>query len=152
MAELLIQNLDDIDRVATEFLQLVGNRRHFAFVAPMGSGKTTFISALCRALGMEEEASSPTFAIVNEYASRSVAADVAGAADVCDVKPVRVFHFDFYRLDTLEEVADLGLDEYFDTDAYCFMEWPEIAAPLLPDDTLPVRLTPRPDGTRLLSF
>ncbi len=138
MMEIIIESPEDIDRAAREFLDWLGERRHVAFLAPMGTGKTTLIAAVCRRLGMADEASSPTFSIVNEYAPASG----TGRG---------VFHFDFYRIDDPAEVEDLGLDEYFESGALCLMEWPEIAGPFLPEDTVVVRMETLPDGRRRLS-
>lgn len=138
MMEITIESPENIREAARRFLAVVGNTRHFAFDAPMGAGKTTFISALCRELGMEEEASSPTFSIINEYRS----------ADGHDT----VYHFDFYRIESPEEALDMGLDDYFDSDSRCFIEWPENIGALLPDDTLRVAIRINPDNTRTLLF
>lgn len=135
--EIRIANEADLDRAAAEFLAALDGRRHIALVGPMGAGKTTLTAAVGRVLGVTDEVSSPTFSIINEYRDR-------------DGNPV--YHFDFYRIDTPEEAMDLGLDEYFDSDALCLMEWPEKVASFLPDDVLPVRLTVNPDGSRTLAF
>ena len=113
-----------------------GVSRSLAFLAPMGTGKTTFISALCEALGVDDVVNSPTFAIVNEYYSRRWE------------EPV--YHFDFYRLRSLDEARAIGLEDYLSSGHLCLMEWPEIIEPLLPDDTLVVRLSENPDGSRTL--
>ena len=113
-----------------------GVSRSLAFLAPMGTGKTTFISALCEALGVDDVVNSPTFAIVNEYYSRRWQ------------EPV--YHFDFYRLRSLDEARAIGLEDYLSSGHLCLMEWPEVIEPLLPDDTLVVRLTENPDGSRTL--
>lgn len=133
---LIISSPADLDRAAREFLAAIGRDRHIAFIAPMGSGKTTFIAAICRALDMEEEATSPTFSIVNEYRSP---------------QDGRIFHFDFYRVEDPAEIEDLGLDEYFDSPALCLMEWPEAAAAFLPDDTRFFRIAVNPDESRVIS-
>lgn len=136
--EIVIRNLQDLDRAAEEFLGAIGDNRLIAFYAPMGAGKTTFTTALCKALGVREDAvSSPTFAIVNEYRS--------GSGDP-------IYHFDFYRIAKLEEALDIGLYDYLDSGALCLMEWPENVEGLLPDETLRVSITPMPDGSRLLSW
>lgn len=127
----------ELDRAAREFLVAVGERRHIAFHAPMGAGKTTFVSAVCHALGAEDDVSSPTFSIINEYRDR-------------EGRPI--FHFDFYRIDDDAQALDLGLDEYFDSDALCLMEWPENACRFLPDDTLDVCIDVADDGTREITF
>lgn len=135
--KILISNEADIERGAREFLDAVGSRRHIAFHAPMGAGKTTFTSAICRVLGVEDDVNSPTFSIINEYR------DAGGAP---------VFHFDFYRIDSPAQALDLGLDEYFDSDALCLMEWPENVDGFLPDDTLDVSISVGDDGSRTISF
>ena len=104
----------------------------------MGAGKTTFITAVCKALGVEEDAiSSPTFAIVNEYRMRSG-------------EPL--FHFDFYRIEHLEEALDIGLYDYLDSGALCLIEWPENIEGLLPEETLKVQIRVNPDQSRTLSW
>ena len=134
--EILIRDLQDLDRAAREFLQAIGDDKLVAFYAPMGAGKTTFTTAICKALGVREDAvSSPTFAIVNEYRS--------GTGEP-------IYHFDFYRITKLEEALDIGLYDYLDSGALCLMEWPENIEDLLPEETLRVSITPRPDGSRLL--
>lgn len=135
--KITITTENDIDRAAREFLDAIGDSRHIAFRAPMGAGKTTFTSALCRALGVADDVSSPTFSIINEYRD---------AAD----RPV--YHFDFYRIDDDAQALDLGLDEYFDSDALCLMEWPENVDAFLPDDTLFVEISVGADGSRTITF
>ena len=135
---LVIPSLAEIDTAAAEFLRRIGDRRLVAFDASMGAGKTTFITALCRCLGVRSDAvSSPTFAIINEY--RTAAGEP-------------VFHFDFYRITKLEEALDIGLYDYLDSGALCLMEWPENIEALLPEETLRVSITVAPDGTRTLSW
>jgi len=133
-----IDGLSDLPRAAGEFLQAIGERTPVAFYAPMGAGKTTFITALCKALGVEEDAvSSPTFAIVNEYRGGG------GAA---------IFHFDFYRMERPEEALDIGLYDYLDSGCLCLMEWPENIEPLLPEETLRIHICVNPDGSRTLTW
>lgn len=135
---LTITSIDQIDDAAHDFLKANANSRWFAFLGDMGAGKTTFIRALCRQLGVEETVTSPSFAIVNEYKiQRAVTVEQMSN----DVAPTRVFHFDFYRLRSAEDVLAIGIDEYFRNDAYCFMEWPQIAEAFLPDETVVVRIT-----------
>lgn len=134
--EIIVENEGCLDSAAAEFLAALGPRTHVAFRAPMGAGKTTFISAVCRTLGMEEEATSPTFSIVNEY---------RGGGRT-------VYHFDFYRLDDVREAVDLGLDEYFDSGALCLMEWPDVAEALLPEDTVTAEITVLPDESRKITL
>ena len=121
-----IQDLQDLDRAAGEFLEAVGDHRLIAFYAPMAAGKTTFTTAVCRRLGVREDAvSSPTFAIVNEYRSGSG-------------EPV--YHFDFYRIERLEEAYDIGYENYFYSGNLCLIEWPEMIEPLLPEKYIRVEI------------
>lgn len=136
--EIIIRDLSDLGRAAEEFLKEIGGHRLIAFFAPMASGKTTFTTAICKALGVEEDAvSSPTFAIVNEYRS-------AGGEPV--------YHFDFYRIERLEEAYDIGLFDYLDSGNLCIMEWPENIEELLPEETLRVVISIRPDQSRVVAW
>ena len=136
--QIVIAGLEDLDRAAREFLKAIGKATLVAFYAPMGAGKTTFTTAVCKALGVKEDAiSSPTFAIVNEYRSG------AGAP---------IYHFDFYRIERPEEALDIGLYDYLDSGALCLMEWPENIEGLLPEETLRVHIAVNPDGSRTLSW
>ncbi len=136
--QIQIAGLEDLERAAKEFLQLLGGHTLVAFYAPMGAGKTTFTTALCKVLGVEEDAiSSPTFAIVNEYRGKGG-------------RPV--FHFDFYRIDNPAEALDIGLYDYLDSGELCLMEWPENIEGLLPEETLRVQISVQPDGSRLLAW
>ena len=136
--QISIAGLQDLERAAGAFIREIGNHTLVAFYAPMGAGKTTFTTAVCKALGVREDAvSSPTFAIVNEYR--------AG-----DGKPV--FHFDFYRLEDPAEALDIGLYDYLDSGHLCLMEWPENVEPLLPEETLRVHISVLPDHSRLLEW
>lgn len=133
-----IKSLSELESAARDFLAQVGDHRLLAFEAPMGAGKTTFIAALCRVLGVDADAvSSPTFALVNEYRARGG-------------EPV--YHFDFYRIEHPSEALDIGFYEYVDSGCLCLMEWPENIEELLPDDTLRVRIKVAPDGTRTLNW
>ncbi len=135
--EITIQGIKDIDRAAEEFLRKIGDRKLVAFFAPMGAGKTTFTTAICRALGVTDPVGSPTFAIVNEYMR-------------ADGEPM--YHFDFYRINKLSEAMDIGLDDYLYSGCLCIMEWPENIEELLPEDTLRVDILVNPDGSRTLSW
>lgn len=135
---IVIRSLQEIDRAAEAFLAEVAGHNIIALYAPMGAGKTTFTTALCRQLGVREDAvSSPTFAIVNEY--RTAAGEP-------------LYHFDFYRISKPQEALDIGLYEYLDSGALCIMEWAENIADLLPDETLVVTISVLPDETRVLSW
>lgn len=129
----IICTLDNMAAAAAEFLDAVGDNRLIAFQGHLGAGKTTFIKALCDLLGVVDNVCSPTFTIVNEYR----------AAD-----GQSVFHFDFYRIDDLREAQDLGLEEYFFSGCFCFMEWPEKIADLLPEEVLDVEIEPIDQNTR----
>ncbi|MDR2811161.1 MAG: tRNA (adenosine(37)-N6)-threonylcarbamoyltransferase complex ATPase subunit type 1 TsaE [Tannerellaceae bacterium] len=120
------------------FISRMKDHRIFAFHGDMGAGKTTFIKAVCKALGVEEVVNSPTFSIVNEYRIEST--------------NQRIFHFDFYRINRLDEAEDLGLQDYFYSANLCFIEWPDIIEPYLPDDTLHVFIRENPDGSRTLEM
>ena len=135
--EIIIKSLDQIEQAARIFVQNIGTRKVFAFYGKMGAGKTTFIKAVCRTLGVEDVITSPTFAIVNEYT------DATGSP---------VFHFDFYRIKKLEEVYDMGYEDYFYSHNLCFLEWPELIEDILPDDAVRVSIEELPDGCRRLTI
>lgn len=135
--EILINGTDDLERAAREFLVEIGDNRLVAFFAPMGSGKTTFTTAVCKVLGVTDPVGSPTFAIVNEYMTAS--------GDP-------MFHFDFYRINKLSEAIDIGLYDYLDSGCLCMMEWPENIEELLPEETLRITMTVNPDQTRTLCW
>lgn len=137
MGKIIIDGVDDLDRAAREFLKQTEGVGIYAFYGSMGAGKTTFISAICRVLGVGDEVASPTFTIVNEYRSAD------GQA---------VYHFDFYRIERLQEVLDIGYEEYIDSDGICLMEWPEKIEGLLPEDALRVSIAELPDGSREVVF
>ena len=126
-------SLENIDNAAVDFLQKTGDCRHFAFYGSMGVGKTTFIKALCKALGAQGIVTSPTFALVNEYNT-----DNGG----------QLYHFDFYRINKPEEVFDFGCEEYFASGEYCFVEWPEKAEIALPPDICKVYMRELENGNR----
>jgi tRNA threonylcarbamoyladenosine biosynthesis protein TsaE len=135
--QLKINTLQDIHTVAGQFLEATKGHTVFAFYGAMGAGKTSFIKAICEVLGVEDVITSPTFAIVNEYARP-------------DGEPI--YHFDFYRINKMEEAYDLGYEEYFYSKCYCFIEWPEKIESLLPENCTAVHLVEQADGSRLLSF
>lgn len=132
-----IRDLEDYPRAAREFVQLLGTGRIFAFYGNMGSGKTTFIKSICEELGVEDPVNSPTFAIVNEYEDR---------------EQNTIYHFDFYRIKSLEEVYNMGYEEYFYNGATCFIEWPGLIEELLPEECVKVLVEEEEDGTRTVKI
>ena len=135
--EIKIQDIEHIREAAREFIEHIGERRVFAFYGKMGAGKTTFVKAICEELGVEDVITSPTFAIINEYTS---------------AKDDTIFHFDFYRIKKLEEVYDMGYEDYFYSGALCFIEWPELIEEILPDDAVRVNIIEQEDGSRTITF
>ena len=135
---LIVPNLEALPQAAHDFVAAMDDRTVFAFHGEMGAGKTTFIKALCLVLGVEDEVNSPTFAIVNEYRSATTAE--------------LIYHFDCYRLKKIEEAVDLGFEDYMDSSALCFIEWPEIVEELLPGDTVHVNITVGEDGSRTITW
>ena len=135
--EIQVASLNDLDVAAHKFIELMGDETVYAFHGEMGVGKTTFISALVRALGVDEdEANSPSFAIVNEYRS--------------DTTAELIYHFDLYRLETMDEILDIGFEDYLDCGALCLIEWPEKVEDILPDDTVEVTIRLNDDHSRTI--
>lgn len=135
--EITIKSLNDIQQAAHDFVAAMGDNTVFALYGPMGVGKTTFTKAVCEELGVKDNITSPTFAIVNEYRSNT---------------DELIYHFDFYRIKKLEEVYDMGYEDYFYSGAICFIEWPELIEELLPLDAVKVTISENPDGTRKVIF
>lgn len=138
MMKLTIRSLDTIRETAREFVANMGQASVFAFYGKMGAGKTTFVKAICEELGVEDVITSPTFAIVNEYQSTKTGGPI--------------YHFDFYRIKKLDEVYDVGYEDYFYSGAPCFLEWPELIEEILPNDAVKVTITEQEDGTRIVEF
>ena len=136
--EIKIENLESIREAAKTFIANIGENTVFAFYGKMGAGKTTFVKAVCEELGVDDVITSPTFSIVNEYRS----------GDTGEL----IYHFDFYRVKKIEEVYDMGFEDYFYSGALCFIEWPEMIAPLLPEDTVQVRIEVQENGNRILTL
>ena len=131
-----IRSLFGLPSTATDILSFAGCSRIFLFYGGMGAGKTTLIKALCEALGVKDNISSPTFSIVNEY-----------------IYPMgKIYHFDFYRLKKQEEALDIGCEEYFYSGNYCFIEWPEKIPDLLPEHFIKVEITALPDNSRKITL
>ncbi|MDE6856725.1 MAG: tRNA (adenosine(37)-N6)-threonylcarbamoyltransferase complex ATPase subunit type 1 TsaE [Muribaculaceae bacterium] len=136
--EIIINGIVDLPRAAAEFLAAIGDRRIVALRGNMGAGKTTLVAELMRQLRMDDEASSPTFAIANEYHSSETGQTV--------------YHFDFYRLESSAEAYDIGIEDYWDSGNLCLMEWTENIEDILPDETLFVDIEELPDGSRRISM
>ncbi|MDI9603771.1 MAG: tRNA (adenosine(37)-N6)-threonylcarbamoyltransferase complex ATPase subunit type 1 TsaE [Bacteroidota bacterium] len=132
-----IHDVTGVEAAARAFVQVMGEDTVFALYGNMGVGKTTLIKAVCKELGVEETVTSPTFAIVNEYSLPN------GAP---------VYHFDCYRVEKLEELFDLGFEEYLYSDALCFIEWPELVEPLLPERAIKVTIRERDNGSRVVDI
>ena len=133
-----IAGTDGLAAAARQFVEAMGERRVFAFYGKMGAGKTTFIKAICEAMGVEDTVTSPTFAIVNEYGVN---------------KEFRsVYHFDFYRIKNLREAYDIGTEDYFYSGSPCFIEWPELVEELLPENTVRVSIEVEEDGARTVTL
>ena len=131
-------SIDNIHDAAKTFINNMGTGKVFAFYGKMGAGKTTFIKAVCEELGVMDVITSPTFAIVNEYRS-----DTTGEL---------IYHFDFYRIKKLEEVYDMGYEDYFYSGALCFLEWPELIEELLPSDAVKVTISETDNGDRMIEW
>lgn len=130
-----------LPEAASQFARAMADATVFAFHGPMGAGKTTFINALAQHLGVDPDdqaTASPTFAIINEYRSATTAE--------------LIYHMDLYRLESLAEALDLGIEDYLDSGALCLIEWPDVISDILPDDTIHVTITEHPDGSRSLSL
>lgn len=136
--EIKIKDLGNIQEAARLFIEQIGDHKVFAFYGKMGAGKTTFIKAICEELGVNDVITSPTFAIINEYRTSPKGRLVE----------TTIYHFDFYRIKKLEEVYDMGYEDYFYSGALCFIEWPELIEELLPENTVKVCITENGDGTR----
>ncbi len=155
--EIIIKDIDHIREAAREFINHIGTRRVFAFYGHMGAGKTTFIKAVCEELGVSDVITSPTFAIVNEY---QVAPTTQQPSPITQQpspitqqpSPQVIFHFDFYRIKKIEEVYDMGYEDYFYSGSLCFIEWPELIEELLPEDAVKVTISQQTDGQRIVTL
>lgn len=135
--ELVAYKEEDLIAVASNLLQHLGDRKIIALRGSMGAGKTTFIRYLCKAMGIEDMVSSPTYGYVNEYESSFFG---------------KAYHFDLYRLNSIDEAYDIGIEEYIYSDSVCIIEWPEIISELLPDETVWVDIEVTEEGDRVFRF
>ena len=136
MKRIEIDSLSELERVAEEILSSIGERRVVLLRGGMGAGKTTLVSRIASKLGAEDTVTSPTFALVNQYEGREGT----------------IYHFDFYRINRVEEVFDLGYEEYFYSGELCFVEWPEMVEGLLPEDAMEVRIKVGDDDKRIFEI
>ncbi len=135
MTTIHVDSIAQLPEAAEKFVAVMDDRTVYAFYGQMGAGKTTFINALCRRLGVEDDVTnSPSFAIINEYRS--------------DTTAELIYHFDLYRLEDIDEALEIGVEDYFDSGALCFLEWPERIEDILPDDTVRVDIRVNDDDSR----
>ncbi|MBI9067968.1 MAG: tRNA (adenosine(37)-N6)-threonylcarbamoyltransferase complex ATPase subunit type 1 TsaE [Salinivirgaceae bacterium] len=137
MNDIVFKDLSEIQKAAKQFVSQMNAKKHFAFYGEMGAGKTTFIKEICKQLQVLDVVTSPTFAIINEYFTEN---------------KMRIYHFDFYRINDIEEVYNLGYEDYFYSDDYCFIEWPELVEDLLPEHMVKVSIKVNADESRTISF
>ena len=127
-------SLKELDAIAKQLIAAFEKYRVFAFYGKMGAGKTTFIQSICKVLGTNDNVTSPTFAIINEY----------------EIADSSVYHFDFYRIKDLEEAFDMGYEDYLYSGKYCLIEWPEKIEQLLPKQIVEVKIEAQPDESRII--
>lgn len=141
MQEILIKTIEDLEPAAEQLLAYIGDRKILTFEGEIGAGKTTFIKILCAKLGVQEAVTSPTFSIVNEYLCTG-----ENRGDC------RVYHMDIYRLEELQEAMDIGMEEYLNSGQICLIEWPELIKPLLPEDSVMIKIVLEEDFSRKMLF
>ena len=134
MIEQIAKNIKQLPSIATEILKAFKDEKVFTFYGEMGSGKTTFIKEICKQLGVNETITSPTFALINEYLGK---------------EEQTIYHFDFYRIETQEEAYDFGYEEYFYSNNYCLIEWPELIENLLPESYVKITITEKENMDRI---
>jgi tRNA threonylcarbamoyladenosine biosynthesis protein TsaE len=137
MKKLELNTLNDLPETAKKFLTVANGKKIFAFFGDLGAGKTTFIKALCSELNVIDVVSSPTFSLINEYQTEN---------------GEKIYHMDFYRIESIQEAQDMGIEDYFFSSNYCFIEWPERIKNLLPDQITFVKITEDPNGKRIIEI
>ena len=133
--EITIPSITAIDKAALEFIETFKKPSVIAFYGEMGVGKTTFVKALCKVLSCTDNITSPTFSIVNEYNTTN---------------NEKIYHFDLYRIENIQEAIDIGIEDYFYTGNWCFIEWPEIVSPLLPEDSYHIKISEEENMIRMI--
>lgn len=136
-----IQTIDQLDQVVKALLNYAGSRKKFFLTGELGAGKTTFVKAFCKYIGIEELVSSPTFSLVNEYSGIG-----------SDRRPVRVYHLDLYRLKNEQEALDIGIEDYLYNEDYCFIEWPDVIERLAPEEVIRIEIEMGEDSSRKFLF
>lgn len=131
-----VTSIEGLKETAANMINRFPDTRVFALYGKMGAGKTTFIQAICNYLGTEDNVTSPTFALINEYIAKDLSS---------------IYHFDFYRIEDIEEAFDLGYEDYIYSGNYCLIEWPEMIEPLLPENIVKVQIENRDDESRLIT-
>lgn len=134
--EFKASSVEELPHIAAFLLSKWGNFRIFAVYGRMGAGKTTFVKEICRQLGATDQTNSPSYTLVNEYAANGIT----------------IYHLDLYRLHDLDEALDIGILDYLNSNAYCFIEWPQIIKPLLDENYISIHLHKEPDNSRLISI
>ena len=139
--ELTIQSIEELDQVAQQLLQFAGDRKKMIFSAEIGAGKTTLIQAICRQLGAREKVTSPSFSLVNEYSFLNK-----------DKEESLIYHIDLYRLNTLQEALDIGIEDFLYDDSYTFVEWPELVDSILPEKVIRIKIEILDNSSRKILF
>ena len=137
MIQIIIKNVNKIENAASQFINCMGNHKIFAFTGEMGVGKTTFIKAICKRLGVDDVINSPTFSIINEYKIRN-----SGEL---------IYHFDFFRINSVREAQEIGTEDYFQSHSICFIEWPEKIVSLLPENAVLLNMIEQNDNSRIVT-
>ena len=140
--ELLIKDVKALKNAVPIVLKQAANRKKWCFYGEMGTGKTTFIKELCAYLGVQEGVTSPTYSLINEYLYM----------DTKSKQSASIYHFDLYRLNSLEEALDIGIEEYLENSSYCFLEWPELIEAILPEEVVKISLEIVEDSMRKIVF